>query len=499
MLQKNRRLITGSIVLLASIGMYFLWKAQQKNVDSIQTDIANIQWEIINKKSPLKELELRKDILAIKKDATTIQNGIYTNLIQAFGGLFVVVTAYLGYENFKIGKRTLGIAGDRLDLDRAASQQTLKISEDKQTTERFSNAIEHLGHETVDIRLGGIYALEQIAINSPKYHWIIIEILSAFIREKSTLNKPDISGIIPVQELRVDVKACVTVICRRTINQDESKIIDLRRVYLENIEIDKKANLHKADLREANLHKADLSEADLSEAILNGTNLGEANLNEAILYKAKLNKAILNKAILNKAILNKAKLKEANLREAILHGANLSEATLNGASLIQAELHKATLCKAILDYASLDGATLSGAKLIEVHLSGATLNGAIMHETNLIRANLTGADLRGADLRGADLRGADLRGADLTGAKLIKVNLRGADLRKADLTGVDLCEADLCGADLREAKNFTSTQIKLACFWQQAKYDSGKLEKLQQDTASDPQKPIDCSHWQPKK
>jgi hypothetical protein len=37
--------------------------------------------------------------------------------------------------------------------------------------------------DKVDIRLGAIYALEQIARDSPDLHWPIVEILTAFIRE----------------------------------------------------------------------------------------------------------------------------------------------------------------------------------------------------------------------------------------------------------------------------------------------------------------------------
>ena len=35
------------------------------------------------------------------------------------------------------------------------------------------------------IRLGGIYALEQIATNSAHNHWPVMEVLTAFVREQA--------------------------------------------------------------------------------------------------------------------------------------------------------------------------------------------------------------------------------------------------------------------------------------------------------------------------
>jgi hypothetical protein len=43
----------------------------------------------------------------------------------------------------------------------------LQISREGQVTDRFTRAVDQLGHPEVDVRLGGIYALERIAKDSP--------------------------------------------------------------------------------------------------------------------------------------------------------------------------------------------------------------------------------------------------------------------------------------------------------------------------------------------
>ena len=45
-----------------------------------------------------------------------------------------------------------------------AAQQTVAVAQEGQITERFTRAIEQLGSDKIAIRLGGIYALERVAL-----------------------------------------------------------------------------------------------------------------------------------------------------------------------------------------------------------------------------------------------------------------------------------------------------------------------------------------------
>jgi uncharacterized protein YjbI with pentapeptide repeats len=345
-------------------------------------------------------LKLEKDILGFEKDKTIIQNGAYTNLVQALGGLVLSMTAWVGYQNFRIGEKNLRIG-----------EKNLKVSEDKQVTERFSKSIEHLGSDKIDVRLGGIYALEQIAIDSDKYHWTIVEILSAFVREKCPLvdvaspagnsektslaEQSEQKTSVPTpKKVGVDIQAAMTVLGRRKAEQDPlDKSIDLRNVSLPFIEI----------------QGAKLSGAKLIGAYLNGAYLCEANLCEA------------------------------NLNGAYLNGANLNIADLSRASLYGAELNRAYLIEAKLNGAVLDGAKLYGAKLYGAKLYGANLRGAILCRADLREANLNWANLCEADLSGADLSRADMSDANLINIKVhytrFRDNLGISDDMKKELEG----------------------------------------------------------------
>ena len=52
-------------------------------------------------------------------------------------------------------------------------------------TDRYTKAIEQLGSDKLDVRIGGIYALERIARDSPRDHPTAMEVLAAFIRVHS--------------------------------------------------------------------------------------------------------------------------------------------------------------------------------------------------------------------------------------------------------------------------------------------------------------------------
>jgi hypothetical protein len=52
-------------------------------------------------------------------------------------------------------------------------------------TERYAKAIEQLGSDKLEVRIGGIYALERIARDSARDHPTVMEVLAAFVREHS--------------------------------------------------------------------------------------------------------------------------------------------------------------------------------------------------------------------------------------------------------------------------------------------------------------------------
>ena len=253
-----------------------------------------------------------------------------------------------------------------IDAAHADAQLTLETTREAQFSDRYSRALEQVGSDNLDVRIGGIYALEGIAIDSPKYHPTVMEVLTAFIREHSRK---------PAADTKVerwpppDVQTALTVVNRRNKGRDIRSL-----------------NLSGADLSTAQLDKTDLKGARLVGADLQRTNFNSANLQGADLAGADLIYANLN---------------SANLIDANLGSTNLRGAYLCGAILSGANLRGAYLC----------GADLSGAFFGGTDLSGADLGNANLNGTKLV------ADFSGADLTDVDITNADPADADLSGAR----------------------------------------------------------------------------------
>ena len=95
--------------------------------------------------------------------------------------------------------------------------------EQGQVTERYTKAIEQLGSDKLDVRIGGIYALERVASDSARDHPVVMEVLAAFIREHShePWPPPDHrASREAVPSTRPDVQAAVTVVGRRDPERD---------------------------------------------------------------------------------------------------------------------------------------------------------------------------------------------------------------------------------------------------------------------------------------
>lgn len=299
--------------------------------------------------SPEKVRNLTGDEFSQEQQITQIKKDVLQITFQIAGGLSLIAGAYFAL-------------------------QKLNVSREDQITDRFTRAIEQLGNEHLEVRLGGIYALERIAKDSSKDQETVMEVLTAYFREKASKQKTKTKDTgeekdeLVDEEINLNVEPII-------LNEDMQAILTIL----------------------ARCKWIDLTRVDLSRV----------NLKEHYLYQSRL---------------NKAKLIQANLSKAILIEADLRKTNLSTAKLTMTNLSRANLSKANLSYANLDGVSLMGANLRHADLSGA-----------LLRAVKISGDSFGPHFRQADLREANLSRADFSGAWLNKANLSGADLFKTNM------------------------------------------------------------------
>ena len=330
-------------------------------------------------------------------------SGQKKDLVQALGLLTAGVAGAVGIFFTWRGQR---ITQESLQDTRENSEENLRLAREGQITERFTRAIDQLGatdeanNKKLEIRLGGIYALERIAGDSlamedspGRDYSTVMEVLTAYVRENTPQALGPSNGFSDaasrLNEATAEVEERVTQPAPpgpRRPTADIQAILDVLRRLQDRVPEEYRTRL---DLHEANLQGAILRRANLQSAHLRGV-----NLQMAILWGANLRGAILERSN--------------------LLGANLREVNFQGADLRAADLQ---------------GADLQGANLQEAHLLGAYLLGARLRQADLLGANLPGADLREAVLQGANLQEAYLQGANVTDEQLAGAqSLQGATM-----------------------------------------------------------------------
>ncbi|GAA2386851.1 pentapeptide repeat-containing protein [Streptomyces glaucosporus] len=280
------------------------------------------------------------------KDRLGAVNDVRTTLLQAVAGVAIFLGAYVTWRQMRVG------------------QEGLNATREGQVTDRFGLAVEQIGSDRPEVRIGGLHALWRVADHSERDREVVISIMAAFLRTR--LRWPPTGPDAPAPDAPVN-----SVPPLETRAPDAQTALTCMGVLCEGREPEW-LNLIATDLR-----RADCDGLNLQGVILDRACLAAASVFEVDLTRASLAGAVLRQAELATSVLRSARLVDADLR-----GARLVEADLEGADFTGADLREADLCRA-----------------------------------RAPRASFHRADLREADLRGADLRGADLREARLEGAR----------------------------------------------------------------------------------
>jgi hypothetical protein len=311
-------------------------------------------------------LAARDRQLGLEKDLLQLESGGRVAIAQLTVGIFVGVAAlanlWFTSRNLRLANRTAEIAN-----------RTLQTNQRGQVTDRFTKAIDQLGR-TVDrgdgkkaephleVRLGGLYALERIALDSrgseDNYLSVVVEVLAAYVRENAGPSRIALSWLSsPVSAEAedhaggIEQKSCVDLLAVLVARVDafaarireNARKVTARTTSPHPTEDRRQTGYlppkPRADIQTAltilgrlpNKGPIDLAGIDLRGADLSGADLHGACLDKADLYDAKLCGADLTRASLLMASLLGAELREAKLGEAEMDLAELGAANFHDA------------------------------------------------------------------------------------------------------------------------------------------------------------------------
>ncbi|MBX3509203.1 MAG: pentapeptide repeat-containing protein [Parvibaculum sp.] len=325
------------------------------------------------------------------------------NLIWALATLFAGAAGLYGL--LLAGRRTAA-----LDRQAQIAHDHRVLSEQAQITERFTKAVEQLGHSEVAVRLGAIYALERIAKDSERDFVTIMETLAAFVRERAPCSTPLSLEDDEMEELqddgmarlKIDIAAAISVLARSIPLNSPIRVGPITE---------------RVDLR-----NADLRGLDMPGALLAGFRFDGSDLSFAVLTDANLD--------------------EASLARARCIGINLGSVKAN----------RAIFRGALLVGASLDGVKSKGASFANTNLRGATMSLAKFEESNFVRAKLRECDVVLVEFSGGDFGGATFVGSYLSGITFERCNFSESNFRGAILSRVVFGRSNLSDTNFGETR-----------------------------------------------
>jgi Pentapeptide repeats (8 copies) len=206
-----------------------------------------ILWQL-----PRWQVGQRKSLEA--KDELDLEIKARTALAQILGGIILIVGVYSTWKSFNLAR-------------------------EQQVTTRFTAAVEQLGHKKRSVRIGGLYALERIADDSPRDRPAVIQVLASYIRDQRPWQcdyamhtickkrREQLQFELGTPRAEIDVQAAVRALLAQTAKMTSHYAVDLSNCDLRGVDFS------RADLRRFVFNKSYLGGAKFVGANMRGQHL----------------------------------------------------------------------------------------------------------------------------------------------------------------------------------------------------------------------------------
>lgn len=257
----------------------------------------------------------------------------------------------------------------------AAARQAA-LAERGHRTDRFIKAIDQLGAlkgdaPNIEVRLGGIYGLEQLARESDEHYTEIMKVLSAYVRSNSfdTAYEEDNGhgGKNVKYKPMEDIQAILSVIGQRD-RKDNEEVINLSGSWLSGY------NFSRGDYSRVNFSFAHCEDADFAF-----TDCIKAKFVRSHCQRTSFSSANLEKADFESANCERATFSHANCKKACFLHSNCNDATFS-AAICKSSLFTGAKCNTVnfqsadLKYAVFDGCQCEYAFFRDANIFGARFN-----------------------------------------------------------------------------------------------------------------------------
>ena len=324
---------------------------------------------------------------------TTCTKDFWISLSHSTGNFWIWLTAEeSGSATLRnVGLLLMALIGLPFAIWRTmvAARQT-KIAQHSLRNERHQKAVEMLGNGVLPVRLGGIYALQQLAKeDAVNYHVQVMRIFCAFLHHPTTDQTTDVAS-----------------------NSLDTNIEHGRRDSKMYIRRDVQDVLHAIGSR-------DRKEIELEgrvgfDLVINGADYQGLKLYEVVRFSYDRSFKLLDSR-------PKRRAKFSNVH---FRNVNFSEADLSFVDMSNAEFWDTDFTDAVLEDVDLSGTSWDGGSLRNARLSSVDLSRARIENSSFVDTDLSRADLSSVIFDNVDLSNANLSNANVSGTcfSLIKHN-----------------------------------------------------------------------------
>ncbi|RYZ80377.1 MAG: pentapeptide repeat-containing protein, partial [Proteobacteria bacterium] len=295
-------------------------------------------------------------------------------------------------QDKKVAEKTLQVAEAnleatklKLDRDKEIAEKTLQVAEAnlraaeaKQVSEQFIKATECVSSKDVLIRVAGVYSLERIGKRSDDDFRLVIEVLTALVRQslpspvdRLSDEKIEEMAKLPYKSLPSttpqDVKAVVDVVGRRGAYQKTPR--NLGWIVLSHTDFSRVSFSGGNNSRKWQFHWLDFSRAVLIQAYAQ-----EIDFIEGSFWNADLRLSAFIKCVFTNYGFKKADLRHARFRDSKFPMSDFDDARMEKADFQGADLSRARgLTQKQVDSAIINSDTKLPPNLVNKYTTGKTL------------------------------------------------------------------------------------------------------------------------------
>lgn len=352
--------------------------------------------------------------------------------VVAVSGFGVIAAVVLWYVP-RLQVATLGLTGsERFDKENEARRTLAQVlaglfflftvfftwrsndaAQDKSFTERYASAAAQLSTNAMSSRLAGVYALQSLSQDSPKFRWPIAQLLAAFVNDRAA-----VGARFPF---------AITQRCGQGPAGPDYEYATIRCIC--------------STMREWNASNAPIPLAgDVQAALQVLTTRDRTDEPHAsVLHFSNVNLAFAN-----------------------LRGGNLSNFAFENADLRSSDFQHAAGDSVAFHNALLEGSSLATTRLTNVTFSNASLADVTFYQSNLTKASFTGSCMSHVLFSESRIPRATFGSSELVGALFDQADLSGAFFEFAQLDSAVFVGANVESADFRLSHGLTRAQVDSA-------------------------------------